>query len=137
MVGDARRSAADRLTTPWWYHPVLGLLLAAYVMAFSSWNRVVISITVPLVFVGIGALVYAYRRRTGVWISGFSAGRASRWAYAVGGLAAICMVAAVGIAYWTSLVWPSWCLAAVAWLAVIVIGRKFDTAVRAQLRGNL
>lgn len=136
MAAGARRSAADRLVTPWWYHPALGILLGGYLVAFSSWNALVIGIAVPLFFAGLGALVYAYRRLTGVWISGFAAGRASRWAYAVSVVVFVCMIAGLAISRATSLMWPSWCLAAVACMTIILIGRKFDTELRAQLRAN-
>lgn len=136
MANKARQSAADRLITPWWYHPVLGLAVACYTVVLSSLNPIVIVIGMPLLLSGVAALVYAYRRTTGVWIWGFSAGHASRWAYALSAITLICMGGAITIRGTTSLIWPIWCLAGIVLIGVIVIGRKFDTELRSQLQGS-
>jgi hypothetical protein len=83
-----------------------------------------------------GALMEIYRRVTGVWISGYGAGRASRWAIALGTLMVAAMAASYSIVSWTELTWPVWCLAAVVLVATVVLGRRFDTALRAQLRAG-
>jgi hypothetical protein len=137
VVAEARAAAADRLVTPTWYHPILGLLIAGYVLGLSLGGATVRLITCLLFAVGCLTLVTAYRRLTGVWVSGFEAGPASRWAKALGLLVGVLLAAGWAITYWTHLSWPAWCLAAVAFVACIVLGRKFDTALRAQLRAGL
>jgi hypothetical protein len=137
LVAEARAAAADRLTTPWWYHPTLGLFLAAYVVSQSLGNAAVRTIAVVLFVAACAALVRAYRRLTGVWVSGFEAGPASRWAKALGAVAGLVLTAGWGLAYWADLTWPAWCLAAVAFIAVQVLGRQFDRALRAQLRAGV
>lgn len=135
-INDSRAAAADRLITPWWYHPVLGLLVAGYTVAYSLGNTVVRLVGV-LVFLGACvALIRAYRHLTGIWISGHRAGRASRWAYAMGGLIGIGLAGGLGIAAFTDLRWAVWVIAAVLFVGVIVLGHRFDRAVRAQLRAG-
>ncbi|RSM58373.1 hypothetical protein DMB66_29310 [Actinoplanes sp. ATCC 53533] len=137
IIAAARAAVADRLITPMWYHPIFGLLLAGYVLGVSLGDTTARLITSLLFAGGCLALASAYRRLTGVWISGFEAGPASRWAVALGVLLGALVAAGWAITYWTGLSWPAWCLAAVAFAAGNVLGRKFDTALRAQLRAGL
>jgi hypothetical protein len=136
VIAEARAAIADRLVTPWWYHPALGLLMAGYVLALGLGDTVVKIASGILVVVGGAALARAYRRLTGVWVSGFDAGPASRWAAALGGLAGLAGVTAWGLGASTDLRWPVWCLALVMVAASVVLGRRFDTALRAQLRAG-
>ena len=136
VIADTRAAVADRLITPWWYHPILGLLLAGYVVAISLGSTVVKAVAVVLFVVACGALARTYRRLTGVWISGFEAGRAGRWAKGLGGLVAVVTLTAWATAYWANLTWPVWCLAVAAFVGTVVLGRRFDTALRAQLRAG-
>lgn len=135
-IARARAAAADRLVTPWWYHPILGALLAGQLVAFSFGGTLVRLAGLAVLLAGIAVLVRAYTRLTGVWISGYDAGPASRWAYAMGAVTAVCFVISFLVARTTSLVWPTWCLAAVVLLGVVVLGHRFDAALRAQLRAG-
>lgn len=136
VIGEARAAAADRLVTPWWYHPILGFLVSAYVIGFSLGNTLVRAVSLVLFLGGCLLLVRAYRRLTGVWISGFDAGPASRWAWILGGATATAMLGSLIIAWTTSLVWPTWCIAVAAGVGVVIVGRRFDVALRAQLRAG-
>ncbi|WP_425860370.1 hypothetical protein [Arthrobacter sp. TWP1-1] len=133
-VADARANAADRLVTPWWYHPVLGLLVAVFVVAITIGNiAVMISVTV-VYFVGIGILVRAYKKKTGLWINGLTAGKASWWTVPL----MVAMIASMGGAYYfhaeKGLDWPAWVAGAIVFVAVNIFGRLFDGALRTQLR---
>ncbi|MDG4827329.1 hypothetical protein O7635_36260 [Asanoa sp. WMMD1127] len=133
-VDDARAAVADRLVTPWWYHPALGILLAGYVVGISFGNSGVKIASGLLFAAAVVALGNLYRRRTGVWVSGFQAGRASRWAIALGVLIGAVVLTAWAIGSYTRLDWPVWVLAAVGFVGTVLIGRRFDSALRAQLR---
>lgn len=133
-IAGARGDAADRLVTPWWYHPVLGLLAAAFVVAITAGGTVV-TISVAIVyFVGLGILMGAYKAKTGLWINGLRAGKASWWTVPL----MVIMVASMGGAYYLhteqGLVWPAWVAGVLVFVAVNVFGRFFDVALRAQLR---
>jgi hypothetical protein len=133
-VTDARAAVAGRLITPWWYHPILGLLLAGYVLGMGLGNTGVRLAAAVLFVAGGSALANAYRRLTGVWVSGLDAGRASRWAIGMGALVGVIAVTAWIIGASTELRWPVWSLAAVGLVGTVVLGRRFDSALRAQLR---
>jgi len=125
---------ADRLITPVWYHPTLGLL-AGGLIAIAELRNLAVFIAALLVYaVGCGVLVSSYRRLTGVWVSGMRRGRAGRISiqlvgtlYVIAGLAALLGLAA-GV--------PGAFLAGgvVAFVAVVVLGRRFDDALRRELR---
>ncbi len=133
-IDGARSAAAERLTTPWWYHPVLGLLVAAFVVAYTTGGPVTMVVVGLGYFLGIGILVGVYKARTGVWINGLTAGKASWWTVPL----VVIMIACVGGAYYfhaaMGLQWPAWLAAALVFSAVNIFGRRFDVALRTQLR---
>jgi hypothetical protein len=134
-ITTARAAVADRLITPWWYHPILGLLLAGYVLGMGLGNTAYKLAAAVLFVAGGSALANAYRRLTGVWVSGLdAAGRARRWAIGMAALVGVIAVTAWLIGAWTDLRWPVWTLAAVAFAGTVVLGRRFDSALRVQLR---
>ncbi|BCY08590.1 hypothetical protein [Actinoplanes sp. L3-i22] len=133
-IANTRAAVADRLVTPWWYHPILGLLIAGYVVGMGLGNTALRLVTVVLFVAGAAALARAYKSLTGVWVSGFDAGRAGRWANALGALIGVIAVAAWLLGSYTELRWPVWPLAAAGLVGTIVLGRRFDSALRAQLR---
>ncbi|MEV5501839.1 hypothetical protein AB0M50_41225 [Nonomuraea fuscirosea] len=135
-IAEVRAALADRLTPPWWYHPSFGLLLAGCVLAVGLGGTPVRIGGVVLLLAGCAAIAAAYRRLTGFWVSGFHAGPAGRWIGATGLLTILSNVAAFGVGSFTDLRWPVWCLAVVAFAAVISLGRRFDVALRAQLRAG-
>src|SRR5947209_3310414 len=67
---DADRSAlADRVLQPWWYDVALGLLLFAFLASYA-FDSLWVTFPALVVFAaGLGALVSAYRRITGVWLT--------------------------------------------------------------------
>jgi hypothetical protein len=134
LVASSRSSLADRLVTPWWYHPILGVLVGGLIAVQASSSMVVRALAMGVFGVGLALLVTAYRRLTGLWVSGYHPGPARRWAVMLG--------VVVGVAY---------TVAAVAALAgaparvplvvgaavvpvVVVAGRRYDQALRAHLR---
>lgn len=133
-VQGARSNAAERLVTPWWYHPVLGLLAAVFVVAYTIGGLVVMISVAVVYFLGIGILVGTYKKQTGMWINGLRAGKASWWTLPL----VVIMIGAMVTAYYfhaaQGLNWPGWAAGAVVFIAVNVFGRAFDVALRKQLR---
>lgn len=136
-IADARRAAADRLVTPWWYHPVLGLLFIGYVAAVSLGGTLVMLGGLAVFFGGLYLLMAAYRRTTGIWLWGYQGGRATPWAYAMGAVGGLGAAGAIGLSYadvgdrWI------WTVAVVMGLTIVVMGRQYDRVLRADLRGEL
>jgi hypothetical protein len=133
-IDAGRAAAADRLVTPVWYHPILGILAAGYMIAITLGGTVTLLIAVAVFLVAVPTLVSAYKRQTGVWIWGFSAGRASVWSVLMGMLLLAAFLAMTTIHESQGLVWPVWGIAALVIPMVIIVGRQFDNAVRSRLR---
>ena len=79
-----RERTADRLVTPRWYHPTLGLAVAAVCLAVglgTSPTGVAVMLVVCLLAAAtMGALARTYRDRTNVWVGPAQArGSARHW----------------------------------------------------------
>ncbi len=135
-VAAARRAAADRLITPWWYHPVLGALFAGYAVAISLGEPWVLVIAMVVFFGGLALLVGAYRRKTGIWLSGYQGGRAARWAYVMGLAGALAIAGAVLLSFADAPDGWVWGVAVAMGVAIVPIGRQYDRELRADLRGE-
>ena len=116
--------------TPVWYHPTLGLL-AGGLIATAELKNLAVFIAALLVYgVGSGVLISSYGRLTGVRVSGMRRGAARRISvlligtlYVIAGVAAL-LGLALGV--------PGAFLVggAAAFIAVVVLGRRFDGALR-------
>ena len=137
-VDAARRSVAARLITPWWYHPILGAIIAAIVLVGALDLPTLVRLPVALAgAVGIGLLVGIYQRVTGLWVDLRNLGPTSRkWWLAYAAIVAV-VVGASLIPTATAGALPSWMavlLAGVALVATIVLGRGVDSALREEIR---
>lgn len=134
-VATSRRTSAARVVTPWWYHPALGAAEAAIIVGLAVLPRSVWTwVLFVLAFAVIGAIVTAYRTMTGVWVAPENAGRRSRPLWVASGVAiTACLVlaAVAGLLGWPT--WVGWVDALVAFVAVVVLGRAFDNALRADI----
>lgn len=139
-VDAARHSVADRLITPWWYHPTLGAIIAAIVLVGALDLPNLVRLPVALLgAVGIGLLVGVYQRLTGLWVDVRNLGPTSRkwWlTYAVV-VAVVVGASLIPTAVGGALpAWSALSLAAVALVSTIVLGRGMDNALRAEIRSG-
>jgi len=129
---DADRAAlADRVLQPWWYDVALGLLLFGFLSSYAVDSLWVTFPALVLFGAGLGALVGAYRRITGVWVS--ADGRAVvLWGVLVVLVLAPAFVLAEGFdQHWVMVV-----AGAVLGVAVAVLSRQWGRAYVAGLRGR-
>jgi hypothetical protein len=127
-----RAALADRVLQPWWYDVALGLLLFGCLASYaldSHW------VTFPALVVfgaGLVALVSAYRRLTGVWLS--AKGRAmGLWA----ALVVLVLVPAFVLAEGFDQHWVMVIAGAVLGIAAAVLSRLWGRAYVAELREGL
>lgn len=139
-VAASRTSVADRLITPWWYHPALGVILAALVLvgALDAHNAIRLAVAL-LAAISIGALVGLYQRTTGMWVNLRNLGPASmRWWAAY--LALVVVIVGISILpSITDITLPTWgavLLAATILIGTIILGRRMDEAMRADIRSG-
>jgi hypothetical protein len=131
VVDQANADLADRLVTPWWYHPILGLIEAMLVLSFAMPIPLRLAVVVVAV-AGVGLLVSAYTRLTGLGMSGRYAALARGW---VLGLVAV-VLGAIGVAVLVDQLVVTIAMAALVLVATIVFGRRADHTIRARLRSG-
>jgi hypothetical protein len=120
---------ADRLVTPWWYYPGLGLVEALIVssMAFPDVLR---ALALVVGVAGIGLLVSAYRRLTGLGMSNQYFALARGWSLAL----VVVILLAFGVVLLVDRPVVTAVTAVVVFVATVVLGRRADSAVRYRLR---
>ncbi|SED79437.1 hypothetical protein SAMN04489740_0001, partial [Arthrobacter alpinus] len=109
-------------------------LAAVFVVAYTIGGTVIMIGVAVVYFLGIGILMGAYKEKTGLWINGLKAGKASWWTVPLVLLMIICMIGAYYFHAEKGFHWPAWVAGAIVFVAVNVFGRLFDGALRTQLR---
>jgi hypothetical protein len=129
---DADRVAlADRVLQPWWYDVLLGLLLFGFLASYAFDSLWVTFPALVVFFAGLGALVAAYKRISGVWAT---AGGRVMWLW--GALVLLVLVPAFVLAEGFDQHWVMVPAGAVLGIAVAVVSRLWGRAWVAELRGE-
>lgn len=137
-VTAARRRLAERLYTPWWYHPVLGLLLGLLVLQLGGVLGRPAMFLMPVPILGIIVLGRVYRRLSGIDLYGDEApdggqrGRSLLALYVCGLI--ICFATGFVLSNRLDIAWPAWAIAALLIVGTVIVGRHYDGLLRAQLR---
>lgn len=129
LVSETRADLAERLITPWWYHPGLGVIVAALVVALAApgpgKNFVIVA-----AMLGLVGLVTAYSRMTGL-------GFGDEY-YKLAVVELVALLSVVLAAMIIVLIFPQPVVvvsaAAVALVATIGLGRRADATMRRKLR---
>lgn len=131
---DATQLAA-RLVTPWWYHPVLGAMVAAAIIA-QSLPRVTSMVVIVMVIIGIPFLIKAYTRRYKVWMSEPAGPRSRRMLLLLLGTLVVLM--ASGVLMKIAGLSPWWVLlpAVLGLLATVWLGCRYDAVLRAEISAS-
>jgi hypothetical protein len=138
-VAGTRAALADRLITPWWYHPILGVLVALVGLLTGRVLGSRGAAVAVLPVLGMFALAATYRRLTGVDLVGSpldTGSRARRLLYLLIAVIGVCLAGCFIAGYEFGLLWVPWLLGAVAIVLVTVIGRAYDRALREHLRDS-
>lgn len=144
--GDAAREAlsaldadgarlAQRVITPWWYHPILGVIVALMIFGVAYPGALGFGL-VAIGVIGIALLVRVYTLRTGVWISR-AAGPSTRQLQRV---LMVINIVLMGTALALRVTEPApwWALlpALSGFFATWVMGRHYDRELRRELAGS-
>lgn len=136
-AAEARQKLAERISTPWWYHPALGLLMGLLILAVggSIGNGLVV---LPLVLVGTFGLGLLYRNLSGVDLRRPNAPDGGKRGRAMLAIVLATLVTSCALSYLLGhefdLQQAPWILAAVALVVIVVAGRAYDNSLRSQLR---
>lgn len=131
-----RASLADRLVTPWWYHPAIGLLLGGLVASQAIDSVALRNLVLVPYFAGVFALMSAYRKRTGLWVNGMLVGAGRRYVIALAVILGVLFVISVLGGVGAGKDWIPLAAGATCVPVVVYLGRRFDRALRADLRGR-
>jgi ABC-type iron transport system FetAB permease component len=124
-----RAALAERVLQPWWYDVALGLLLFGFLASYAFDSLWVTFPALVVFFAGLGALVAAYKRITGVWVN--ADGRVMLvW----GAMVLVVLVPAFVLAEGFGHRWVMVVAGAVLGVAVAVMGRRWGRAYVAELR---
>jgi hypothetical protein len=126
-----REALADRVLQPWWYDVLLGLLLFGFLASYAFDSLWVTFPALVVFFAGLGALVAAYKRISGVWGS-----PGPRVVALWGVLVLLVMVPAFVLAEGFDQHWVMVPAGAVLGIAVAVLSRLWGRAWVAELRGE-
>jgi hypothetical protein len=136
-IAEGRRRIADRVTTPPWYHPILGLCLAGFMIgpSFRSHPAVYVLIYAAAA-VGMATIVQVYKQQTGVWPTLKTHGPA--WSARLWFAVAIVVnyFAFAALEFLAGVPHATIGAGVVAVVLTIVFGNRFDDALRAELRGE-
>lgn len=134
----AREELAERVVPPWWYDPALGvvvfLLVSAVSLRDAGWPYFA---TLAVGVAGLWALVTAYKRITGVWVSGMRPGRTARVVRVWFGAYAVVVAAAVVAEFLFDVRGAMVVAGAVLGITITVLGRWWMRLYVAELRGEL
>ncbi|WP_299955280.1 hypothetical protein [uncultured Modestobacter sp.] len=126
-----RAALADRVVPPWWYDVALGLLLFGFLASYA-FDSLWVTFPATLVFcAGLGALVAAYKRVTGIWVN-IDGPHLALWA----ALVLVVLGPAFVIQKAFDQHWVMVVAGAVLGIAVTLFGRHWSRAYAAELRGE-
>lgn len=126
---------AGQIVTPWWYHPVLGVIVAAFA------GSPALSGTASIWIVAIGivllpVLTITYGRRYGVSTTQPAGPRSKRLLLAMLTVLILAMVSSLAIKLLAMSAWWGIVPAVLAFFATVVLGRRYDGVLRAELSGK-
>ena len=126
-----REALADRVLQPWWYDVALGLLLFGFLASYALDRLWVTFVALVLFGAGLGALVSAYRRITGIWVN-----TPSRVMALWGAAVLVVLVPALVLSEGYDQHWAMVVAGAVLGVAVGVLSRLYGRAYVAELRSR-
>ncbi len=127
-----RVALADRVVAPWWYDVTLGLLLFGFLASYAFDSLWVTFPALVVFLLGLGMLVSAYKRITGIWVN-VTWGAMAAWMAVVLPVLVAGFVLAEGFdRHWAMVV-----AGAVLGLAVVLFSRYWGRKLVADLRTSL
>ena len=127
-----REALADRAVAPWWYDVTLGLLLFGFLSSYAFDSLWVTFPALAVFFLGLGLLVSAYKRTTGIWVS-VTWPVMAIWT----ALVLLVLVPAFVLAEGFDQHWAMVVAGAVLGVAVVLFGRYWGRKLVAEMRTSL
>jgi hypothetical protein len=132
-VEAANAELARRAVAPLWYHPALGLLMGGMV-AVQGAPLPFIGVYYAAFGIGLVLLIAAYRRRTGLWVSGYRPGRTRVVAFGLAATVALTLLGALWLQRTAGVAWALPLAGGVVAVITTVGGFVWEAAFRRDLR---
>lgn len=123
---------AERVVTPWWYHPILAAIVAGIVISQAlpgAWGLTLL----PLAIIGIPLLMLAYKKHSGVAITQPAGPRSKRLLLVLVSLMILALGSTVVLKFTDGSPWWALVPAAIVAVATVVLGRRYDAVLRQEL----
>ncbi|MCD0443315.1 hypothetical protein LO763_06705 [Glycomyces sp. A-F 0318] len=136
-VDQSRSDMADRLVAPWWYHPLLGVLVGGLVTVATADIPFQALLGVIAVYAaGLAALIAAYRRKARVWVGFWDGGpKTRRSAGLLFALLLVILVAGATVSMGAEITWTAPVTGLVVAVTMTLWGRRLDAIARAEAHG--
>jgi hypothetical protein len=132
-VETANAELAQRARAPLWYHPALGLLMGGLAAVAGQPTPVILAYE-AVMLVGLWLLVQAYKRRTGMWVSGYRKGR-TRWvAFSLAAACAAVTILSLWLRRAHDIAWAPYVGGMVIFVLATAGGLLWEAAFRRDLR---
>lgn len=123
---------SQRVVTPWWYHSALALIVAVFIGSLAV-PGALSTMVVVLGVIALPLLTATYSRRYGITITQPAGPRSKRLLLATLGIALAALLAGVAIKLTAVSPWWTYLPAAVAFVATLILGRRYDDALRREI----
>ncbi|WP_147397442.1 hypothetical protein [Amycolatopsis panacis] len=129
-VDAARRQMASRLTSPWWYHPGIGLSFGlAFASATIGWEYIPYGVIIGLTLLPT-VLTTVARRVTGVSIDRYRSTPSARWSVLVYALLFVVLAGAgIALQWGADLRWAMAGCGALVFVLTVYFGRRIEAAL--------
>lgn len=128
---DATQLAA-RLSTPWWYHLILGTMVAGAIGA-QALPGVSSTVVIVLIIIGIPFLISAYTSRSGVSMTRPAGPRSTRMLLLILAVLAVLMGSVVLLKLGGMVSWWVLVPAVLGFAATVLLGRRYDAVLRSEI----
>ncbi|WP_116114862.1 hypothetical protein [Austwickia chelonae] len=140
LAQDARNRLANRVTTPWWYHPALSLFFVLACLGIGLPKEAVgddvSTIMTVLSCAGSLTIMSVYRRITGLWIQRTTGPRTHKLLVGFAVVVTISLIFSAANRLWLDSWWVLVALSIGALIAVPPFGRHYDNVLRSELRAG-
>lgn len=123
---------AERLVTPWWYHLILGVIVAAAIVA-PTLPKVSSMTVFVMIIVWIPFLMKAYTSRYQISMTQPAGPRSRRLLLLTLAVLAALMASTVLLKLFSISLWWVVVPAAIGFVVTVVLGRRYDAVLRSEV----
>ena len=128
FLDDDGARLAERVVTPWWYHPIVAAIVISQALP-GAWGITLL----PLAIIAIPLLMLAYKKHSGVATTQPAGPRSRRLMLMLLVIVVLALVSTLVVKLTDSSPWWALIPAAIAAVATVLLGRRYDAVLRQEL----